>query len=111
MIYYQFITLSPQLVLKGLARQKTWEALGGRNTHPELVHRFYVLTMLVIDEKGMSSVEKDPISWSSSPAYDLPFCLDKKIRLTLLNYIQQYYDKYNKAQEMCKPVRTNNFMT
>jgi hypothetical protein len=39
--------------------------------------------MLFTEEKGMSSSEKDPKSWSSIPTYDLPFCLDKTVKKRL----------------------------
>jgi hypothetical protein len=32
--------------------------------------------MLVTEEKGMSSVEKNPEPGSSTPTCDLPFCLE-----------------------------------
>jgi hypothetical protein len=43
--------------------------------------------MLFTEEKGMSSSEKDPESWSSIPTYDLPFCLDKTVKKMLFFWI------------------------
>lgn len=48
-----------------------------------------MLTILFTEEKGMSTFEKDPESWSSIPTYDLPFCLDNTVKnVNLLNYIK-----------------------
>jgi len=55
----------------------------------EVAHQIFVLTMLVTEEKGMSIAEKDPEPGSSTPTYDLPFCLETTSMFTLLKYIQK----------------------
>jgi len=53
--------------------------------------------MLFTEEKGMSTFEKESESWSSTPTYDFPFCLDKK--------------KYADSSEMHKVQLSENVKT
>jgi len=54
--------------------------------------------MLFTEEKGMSMFEKESESWSSTPTYDFPFCLDKK-------------KKYADSSEMHKVQLSENVKT